>query len=243
MLRELAPGVALRPWVECFWMRPAFDAAAGVTHRVLPDGCADILISLDDGTASIVGTMTAPLLLTQRRSPAYLGIRFRPGRALSILGIPLRQVTDAMLPLRDAWGANDLGEEVAAARVEERLAVIERTLLRRLARNGAERDRRVELAVDRLLTSNVSVDRAAHEANISRQHLRRRFLDHVGVGPKTFARVARFRRVVSSLRALPPSWAAVAADFGYADQSHLIAEFQQLAGVTPVPFFLSRDAT
>ena len=30
------------------------------------------------------------------------------------------------------------------------------------------------------------------------------------------------------------SWAAVAADLGFADQAHLIREFSALAGLTPV---------
>ena len=52
--------------------------------------------------------------------------------------------------------------------------------------------------------------------------------------------VARFQRL---LRLVPSgqeiSWAATAAQLGYSDQSHLIAEFQEFAGLTPVPFFLS----
>jgi AraC-like DNA-binding protein len=76
---------------------------------------------------------------------------------------------------------------------------------------------------------------------MTRQHLRRRFLDLVGITPKMFARVIRFQHVVvRASRADDVSWSALAADFGYADQSHLIADFRELAGTTPVPFLLSR---
>jgi AraC-like DNA-binding protein len=102
-----------------------------------------------------------------------------------------------------------------------------------------ESDARIDRAVE-LLARGRSVDDVAREVNLSRQHLRRRFLEQVGVGPKTFARVARFQRLLAHLRGRSaPSWAAAAADVGYFDQSHLIADFRELAGTTPVPFFLS----
>jgi AraC-like DNA-binding protein len=54
--------------------------------------------------------------------------------------------------------------------------------------------------------------------------------------------VIRFQHVVARSARLPNlSWAGLAADIGYSDQSHLIADFRQLAGTTPVPFLLSRE--
>ena len=41
------------------------------------------------------------------------------------------------------------------------------------------------------------------------------------------------------IREFAPS-ADLASQLGYFDQSHLIAEFREFAGDTPVPFFLSR---
>src|SRR6266511_4413825 len=79
MLREFAPSARLAPWVEVFWTRDAFTSDAAVTQRVLPDGCADIVFA--DAAAVAVGTMTSPLVLTETRAPALLGVRFRPGRA------------------------------------------------------------------------------------------------------------------------------------------------------------------
>jgi len=39
--------------------------------------------------------------------------------------------------------------------------------------------------------------------------------------------------VLRAARVATPNWAALAAELGYYDQSHLIAEFRSLAGVTP----------
>ena len=115
------------------------------------------------------------------------------------------------------------------------VAELEEVLLQRL---DPDRDRRVDAAVDRIVSGAERVERIAKDIGISRQHLARQFLHHVGVPPKTFARVMRFRRVLASLEH-DVDWADVAAANGYYDQSHLIADFRELAGATPNAFHFS----
>jgi transcriptional regulator GlxA family with amidase domain len=62
----------------------------------------------------------------------------------------------------------------------------------------------------------------------------RRFEQAVGLTPKRYARVLRLGVLLPTLvRCGPRDWAQVAAGAGYADQSHLIREFRQLAGIAP----------
>ena len=49
-----------------------------------------------------------------------------------------------------------------------------------------------------------------------------------------------FRRLVENARTTPPGWAEAAAQFGYYDQAHLIAEFKKFVGLTPAQFFAAR---
>jgi len=62
-----------------------------------------------------------------------------------------------------------------------------------------------------------------------------RFRADVGLPPKSAARVLRFAALVRRLRAGGPalSWAALAADAGYADQAHLTRDVRRCAGLTP----------
>jgi AraC-like DNA-binding protein len=224
---EIRPTAALQPWVECFWTNRD-DAAAPREHRVLPDGCADLVFDLTSGEADVVGTMTRPLVITSDAPSDFFGIRFRPGRAAAFLRIPLAELTDARVSLGDVlrnW-PGDLS-----------IVGLEAELLRRL---DPDRDRRVDFAVDRIVTSGgaIRVEDVADEAGISRQHLARQFRHHVGVSPKMFARVMRFRSVVDAYD-VTNDWADVAAKFGYYDQSHLIADFRELAGTTPNAFHFS----
>jgi AraC-like DNA-binding protein len=228
--------------VVCFWTRPAFGPlGAPVIQRVLPDGCADIIFD-STATAFAVGTMTTALVLRMHAGPELLGVRFRPGRAYPFFRMPLAAVTDQRVDLPALWGkdASGIAERVAMQRsVETRIAVIEAELLRRLG----EHDPRVDAAVGWIARSGgrVPIEWIANEIGISRQHLSRRFLQHVGVSPKTFARVMRFESLMRAARTSTRDWGALAADHGYFDQAHLIADFRELAGSTPVPFFQSRD--
>jgi AraC-like DNA-binding protein len=80
---------------------------------------------------------------------------------------------------------------------------------------------------------------------LSNRHLIDQFREVVGLTPKTFTRVGRFHAVVRTAASIPPSqlsWSRLAAQHGFADQSHLVREFRTFAGVTPTDFIARRSA-
>jgi transcriptional regulator GlxA family with amidase domain len=67
------------------------------------------------------------------------------------------------------------------------------------------------------------------------------FQRQVGMRPKHYTRLLRFRAVVDHAAAQSAvNWSQVAADGGYFDQAHLTHEFRQFAGVTPTAFMAAR---
>jgi transcriptional regulator GlxA family with amidase domain len=78
------------------------------------------------------------------------------------------------------------------------------------------------------------VEEAAAFAGTSRRHLERLFREWVGVGPKVLARLARFQAAAALLLRAPQlPLAAVSADSGYFDQSHMVRDFLALGGTSP----------
>lgn len=60
------------------------------------------------------------------------------------------------------------------------------------------------------------------------------FHERVGLSPKRYCRIARFQSALRFAGTGPAvDWARVAVEAGYADQSHLIAEFREFSGLTP----------
>lgn len=240
MYRELPPPPSLTDYVECFWTRELAPASTsdGVA-RVLPDGCVDFILEIGSSnpTPIAVGTMTRPLVLGARAPHEFLGVRFRPGRAYAMLGLPVAELTDQRVPLADVWRhVEQLVEEVAgAASTPERVLVLARALERRLL-DAPPPVPAVDAAVRSIVASGGAIEIATlgPAIGVTRQHLARAFARWVGVSPKTFARVVRLQRLLEVLRAArDPQWSALATWAGYYDQSHLVAEFKELTGLTP----------
>jgi AraC-like DNA-binding protein len=80
----------------------------------------------------------------------------------------------------------------------------------------------------------VRVDDLASELGLSARQLHRRCLHAFGYGPKTLARVVRFQHFLHAARAAPTlSFARLAAECGYSDESHLSHDCRALGGVPP----------
>ncbi|HEX2076324.1 MAG TPA: helix-turn-helix domain-containing protein, partial [Longimicrobium sp.] len=83
----------------------------------------------------------------------------------------------------------------------------------------------------------IRVRELAAALGISERRLEQVFQRNVGLSPKQVCRIARFRSTVALLRREPErAWTDLAYDGGFYDQSHLVNEFQALAGLAPGEF-------
>lgn len=246
--RELAPPPVLRSFVSCFWARATGDAGPSTPTRVLPDGAVDIILDLGaeraEDSAYLVGTMTRPLLVTPQRGSDFLAVRFRPGAAHGLLGFPVHEMTDRREHLGAIWpGVDEWVDRIREQRrFERRLELFAQFLAGRAIDRGAP-EPRVMGATRKIQAAGglVSVDRLSQSIGVSRQHLTRLFERHVGVGVKFFSRVVRLQAVLRAIRSAEGGrgklrWAALALDHGFFDQAHLVADFRELTGLTPVRF-------
>jgi len=233
--REFAPTGRLRQYVECFWtVKPG---SAFPEYPVLPDGCVDIVYSRSLAREpQLVGTMTNARRFAMPAGDFQFGVRFRPAMSRAFLVLPGPVTLDQLIPLSDLWGAGArrLAEQLSEAQsVAQRVALIEGSLC-----NPGDTS-----LVQRLCTSivaqagQVRMDDLAFQAGISPRQLRRLFLEEIGLSPKHFCRVIRFRNSLSRWsQGGRADWTQVALDCGYYDQAHFINEFRQFSGYTPGEF-------
>jgi AraC-like DNA-binding protein len=238
---EHAPPVALAPYVECFWSRgqslPALDIPR--SHRVIPDGCVDVVLTLDGRVhAEAVGAMTHAMVFSDSSNTGYLGVRFRPGVAGVLFGLPASELTDRTVDLGDVWRDSDVVRESLASAPDtaDGIRALSATIARKLLAAPSAPPAAVVAAAQRIAAArgDLPIRALAAELGLTRQHLARLFAEHVGLSPKTLARVVRARRVVERVRGgADVDWVSVALDAGYYDQSHLIGEVKELTGLSP----------
>ncbi|ONM46678.1 helix-turn-helix domain-containing protein [Nocardia donostiensis] len=217
-----------------------------VDIQVIPYPALTVFIDFGDGllmgdassqrmrSCTAVGLM--PHSLRGRgRNIDCLQVRLSPVVAHAVLGDP-SELGGAVVTLEELWGRDAVRtqEQLHAARSwDERFAIAETALTRR-QEMGRMVDPEVAFIWGQMVTSRgrVRVEQLATEVGWSRKRLWSRFRSQVGLTPKRAAQLVRFDYAVHRLAA-GHSAAVVAAESGYADQSHLHRDVMTFAGVTP----------
>lgn len=167
-----------------------------------------------------------------------LFVRVPLGASRAVLGSSPAAIAGRAVELRELWGpsaAQRLQEQLAHAPAPEAGAQLLREAVASRIEKSDDHDAHLGmvLAATELL-DHEPVGLVADRLGSSERHFRRVFRDTVGVSPKTYARLRRFRRAVGlARRSDAPDWAAIAADTGFYDQAHLIAEFRAIGGAPP----------
>lgn len=223
---EHAPSPGLASRLVCVWTSEA--GASARVKRVVPDGCIDLIWTSTAGSVQVAGPDTQAFLAPIAAAQSFVAVRFRPGAAADVLGVPAHAVRDLRVPLAHLWGG-------AAERLADALndggdvRTMEALVAERIRAAGPPQP--LVGAVVARVRAGLSVRALAHDLGVSERHLRRQCLDAFGYGPKVLQRVLRFHRAVTLAPGVA-TWADLAHHTGYADQAHLAREVRQLSGRT-----------
>ncbi|WP_437108247.1 helix-turn-helix domain-containing protein [Streptomyces sp. enrichment culture] len=194
--------------------------------RVLPDGCMDLL--WHEGRLLVAGPDTRAYVTGGARG-GWAGVRFFPGTAPALLGVPAHELRDRRVELADLWPAARVRRLTARVNAADAPARgLEELALRRASETAPP-----DPVLGRIVTAldaGRPVAATADELGLGARQLHRRSLAAFGYGPKTLARILRLRRALALARTGVP-FAETAARTGYADQAHLSREVRDLAGL------------
>lgn len=183
----------------------------------MPDGHAD-LIFFESGQIRVAGMhdqVDEPLLTADT---VARGVRLRPEAVATAFRLDARHLRNRSVDAQElevpsvaalTWEASTIDSWIATFQIDPAVA-----------------------AATRSLRSGAPVRAVAHEVGLSERQLQRRFNTAVGLGPKTYQRIARFQRFLETDRS-GTSLAERAHRAGYADQAHLTRETRKFAGTTP----------
>jgi AraC-like DNA-binding protein len=195
----------------------------------------------------VAGMHAAPTVVHSAAVWSCLELRLTPLGAHRLLGVPMHELANRTIELGELLPrAVELTARLREAHSwAERFELVEAFLARRLA-ESAPPSPAIEWSWQRLRGTGgrVSIGTLASELGWSHRRLIARFREHIGLTPKTVARVFRFDRAVAALRsATPRGLADIAFECGYFDQAHLNRDFRALAGTTPTAFVDSMRAS
>lgn len=209
--------------------------------RVLPDGSASLLVTWAPNGVEleVFGPHSTAFEVWDREPVDKLELKLRPGAISQLLGIAARELRDRRVPLAAICGSDaERGrrrfEDATEASWDERLAGVGAWIRGRLGEERAPIDDALRLALDEANGSRgaARVGELVRCARIGERRLERLFDRHVGLSPKRYLRLVRFRHAVLRLETGTPA-AEVAAEGGFADQAHLTREVHTFAGVPP----------
>ncbi|MES2108512.1 MAG: AraC family transcriptional regulator [Bacteroidota bacterium] len=255
------PSFPLSQFITCFVYYKGYTAVHSI-DRFLPNGNVEIIINLTDESRYIYDSHT--LAKTNEYKKLWIsGIRerfinipsgngaemfiieFKKGMAQPFLGMPLTEITgrvvEGELVLNKVFSElreRLLEQDNPAAMFKLAEAMLHNQFQGKLSVNAF-----VDFAISCILANpaGTTIKNIAGKAGYSSKHLINIFSNHTGVSPKSFLRIMRFQKAIQDIETTGAiSWVSLAHDCGYYDQAHLIANFKEFSGFTPLEYMQAK---
>lgn len=210
--------------------------------NVVPDASADIIVKLDadNPEAWVCGSWKQPGKTLFEQGASYFGVRYQIGAVPDFLSLPPKELIDQRLALVEVFAHTDslLESLTACEDFHVQIAAFSHwcgdpeiddippsVLCESLA----------QLILSR--RGNIRVAELCEDTGFSPRAINRAFSEYYGYSPKAFCLILRYQHVLSQLTHQQfERLTDLAADSGYADQSHFLHEFKRYNGQGPKQF-------
>jgi AraC-like DNA-binding protein len=184
------------------------------------------------------GQVTAPMVGSIRGKEKIVMVFIQPFGLYQFFGIDMSSLTDTSMPLHELLGekaANTLIEQLINAVDQQSIIQILNTFfLSQLP--PFELAPKVKESVDYIhqQKGNVSVKDIERNCFITSRSLERYFKMYIGLSPKDYAKIYRFKCLMNYIHEHPNvNWATLCEDNGYYDQTHLTRYFTRYLKMKP----------
>jgi AraC-like DNA-binding protein len=245
--REYMPSTDLLPFIACYWTVDYHACGADYVHRVIPDGCVDIIFDMNTASSSkgafVAGLMTTFETMNLTEDYSMFGIRFYSHKIRCFISYPVSELKGHHVLLEDIWGreADFVVDEVKSAlRIQDAIERLELRFRKMLLGNEYEFDSLLQPSMRFIYESKgmITFRELAEKLSYSERNVRRIFSKELGIGPKELLDIIRFQSLLRELnRRLPTDLTELALKYGYYDQPHFIHRFKRLLGLTPNQVF------
>ena len=240
LYRQIRPDGVLTNYIDAFWTASG-DGQTLSSEKILPDGCVDIILNFgdhcktDDGNftiknekAYLVGPMKRFKTVQMSPDTKLIGIRFKPGGFSSFYKFTsLHEITDVTVEL----------EKDLSPQMYPRDQNVWKSLNRFFGSKLSSPRHALFPVISDIQTckGNISVRDLATRHFITIKQLERKFQHYIGMSPKEFINLIRFRFVLTAIqdKSSEKSLLAIAFEHGFYDHSHLTNEMRRYTGAVP----------
>lgn len=264
---RLAPDVRLRPWILCYWMvepdpHSTSDNTAAKDRQqlLIPDGYSELVFRLAGSfnrwrvdapeqrtqmrASYVIGGRSHSVLTHTPGELRLAGVKLDPRALSALMRRPLTEFRDTTVSCGDLGSPvlMDLEDAVANLRsIDQLVTSFDRFFLRNLG-DGVTDEPAIQPLLERLRATrgSQSILQWAQEHAIDARTLERRFVARMGMTPKQYARIVRFKHSYLQLGARRGGDRRTHLE-PYYDESHFNREFRHFLGTSPMSW-LNRAA-
>lgn len=236
LLRRYLPDPTIGSLVEQFWLVD-WDLRGQPPHtqQNLPDPNMHLVISYQD--TKVMGPVSKKFHYTMHERGKIIGVKFNLGVLVKRLPCPIDKAVDNEFKVGDIFEFNQqkLIENTLNAKSDEAAVAY---LSQELNNSMIQLDPliiKVQSLAQRIKNNNEinRVEQLAKLSHISVRNIQRLFKTYVGLPPKWLIRKYRLHHALEILDNKELSLAELATVLDYADQSHLIRDFNEFLSITP----------
>ena len=247
------PSPQLRPFVQCYLEGDGRSDTLLTENTLFPNGYSGIFFNFGNtGKITLKSDLEVPAVsvfgqidqhFTIQHSPGFysLGVLMKPSVLSQLLHINMREFTN------NAHDGSLIRKDLSMLRMEledctsvvGKICLIERLISKTISA-APYKPTIVDYALQLLQPACYPIQKVAKRLQVSERHLENQFGMAVGLSPKTYSLIVRFKRIEHQLRKLSTvRWQDLSFADEYFDQNHFIKDFKRFTGLTPTSYLLN----
>ncbi len=251
----------LSPLIKSFWwLKVSGDLKGTYVEEIIPDGHHEIVFHFDayaqrqrkgqtgwekDPAIYFTGQNSKSYVHQLKPGAVIYGIRFHPHTQALFYDFPAVLATDKLISFHDII-TNDSITSCIADSPEKTFANLEREFLKKAAalQPFDYSFQYVDAVVQQIMrrSGDVKISSLETVTGVSTRYLEKCFQKYVGVTPKQFCSLVRFKAFVTHRQTNPDkTLTACAHDMGFYDQSQLIHLSRLITGSSPKAHFANTN--
>ena len=250
VFKKYKPSHLLQSVIANYWTLESGAAENCSSFRFVPDGYVDWIFHLkmpwqhrfpsqtEEKTARfhVFGHFKKYMdIQLPEESILMFGIKFHPWASQPFWQMDMSESTDRCVALEDLADKDisHLASQILAEQnVEKWITLAENFLLKKL---GNHQPNDLQPIVRSMMSGMGGFDFS--KLSVSRRRIEQRFKNEIGISPRVFQRTIKINCIIQTLFNQPSlPLTSLAYRFGYADQSHMIREFNRFSGYSPKAF-------